>query len=142
MWLVIPWSCGIVLWGIFMARGQFVRPMLMLAAGAAVLTLSLPIFVARWGVYGAVAGSGLGLGVWALAFTLSLARTGELRFGHAILKPGGASISAVCVYLALTPVNKTLAIASAIFTLMASATLTRGLTLKELSVFRNLIGHR
>jgi O-antigen/teichoic acid export membrane protein len=142
MWLLIPWTCGTAIWRVFLAKGRFFLPILCGSAGALVLTSTLPMCVSSMDTAGALFATGAGMAVWAISLVWFLARSEDLDFRQAILRPCAAILPALGVFFVLKPITVWLALPASWVAILGGTLFFGVLTPKERSNLIGLLGWR
>jgi O-antigen/teichoic acid export membrane protein len=121
LWLLVPWSWGHTVWRVLLARDQTLASTVCAMGGALVLSLTLPFFVSRFGVSGALLAAGAGIGVWSMSLLALLSQADGLDVVHGICRPGAVALVALGLFVLLKPWQVWLAFPIAILTLLGGS---------------------
>ncbi|MBW2364796.1 MAG: oligosaccharide flippase family protein [Deltaproteobacteria bacterium] len=105
LWLLIPGICDIVIWNVYMARGQYVLPMISAALGAIIFTALFPWIVSIAGPAGAVISAGIGMSFSTLVLIVSFAKSDALNLRRILLHPFAVVFLALGLYFTLHLMN-------------------------------------
>ena len=105
LWLLLPLAAATALNPLLMVRESYLVAGLSALAGAAAMTLAVPILTANMGPLGALAGAGTGLGLWALCLLALAARHKQVTIGLAIVRPSIAVVIALLAYISMQSVG-------------------------------------
>ncbi len=141
MWLLIPFTCANTLMNVYLARNQFLFPILCTGAGALTMSFTMPWLVTTMGSPGAVLAIGIGMGFWALSLVLLLARSGDLDVRQAVFRPLAVVLFSLVIFFAMKPVNDWLAMLTSWASLLGGTLLFGVLTKDERSLLAS-IKHR
>lgn len=112
MWLLIPFTCGMAISGVYLARGQFFLPAICAGLGALAFSCVFPWLVSTMNTLGAIIATGIGMGVQALSLIWILARSGDLNVRRTVFRPIIVIIFCLGVFFVLKPVSGLLAMLS------------------------------
>jgi O-antigen/teichoic acid export membrane protein len=138
MWLSIPFSCATTINRVYWARGEYFLPMVCSGVGASVFTLCMPLLVANMSAVGALLATGAGMGVWALSLIWVLARTGDLDFRQALLRPLAIIFFSLGVFLAFKMLSSWLALLASWIALFFTTLQFGGITDHEKQLLSSL----
>lgn len=99
LWLLLPLTAATALNPLLMVRECYIAAGLSALAGAAAMTLAVPIFTTDMGPLGALAGAGGGLSVWAVCLLGLVARRKGVTVGLAIVRPSIVTALALLAYV-------------------------------------------
>lgn len=128
LWLLIPFSCATTINKVFFARGQFLLPTVCAAVGALAMTLIMPGLVTAMNTSGVLLATGTGIAVWASSLIWVLARSGDLNFLQAILRPLAIVLFSLGVFLVLESTSPWLALLASLLGLFAATLKFGGIT--------------
>jgi O-antigen/teichoic acid export membrane protein len=135
LWLMIPWSAGLSLMRVLMARKLDFQALFCATAGAAIFSLTISEAVLRYDVLGAIWSAGIGmiLTTMGLIFVLRVHPAMDLRVS--LIKPGLTVLTAIGVFYALHVFGPVLSLLGAFVVLAAGCYLRACLTPQDVVWF-------
>lgn len=101
LWLLLPLTAATALNPLLMVRESYGAAALAALAGAAAMTISVPLLAMPMGPLGAISGAIAGAGLWAVCLLVLVAQGDSVAIHLAILRPAIALTLAVFAYLAM-----------------------------------------
>jgi len=138
LWLLIPLMWSSALLPVLFARGRAWPAAAWAAAGALVMSVSLPALASSHGAPGAVLAAGIGLAVGAVGLVVVLAKDGDLALARTILRPALAVVGALGCYLALEATGVWVAFAASLAVLFIATVALGVVSREEWSSMRDL----
>jgi len=105
LWLLIPSICGFAIGNVYMARGQYILPMISAAFGTIIFTAIFPWAVGKAGSAGAVISAGIGMSCSTLVLIVVFAKSDVLNLRRILLYPLTAILLVLGFYFALDSMN-------------------------------------
>lgn len=142
LWLLIPAAWTSALAHPLFAQGRVWAQVASSAAGAIMLTASMPVLATRFGARGALVATGLGFVTSAACLLLFFLRTNSINLGQALLRPLVSVALSLGTYLALRPAGPVLALSTALVVLAGGTLLLRVFSPEERSALGMLLIRR
>jgi len=99
LWLLLPLTAATALNPLLMVRERYGAAGVSALLGAGVMSVAVFVLAPNMGPAGAIAGAGVGLGVWALSLLGVIGRHEGIALGLAVVRPGIVAAMALFTYL-------------------------------------------
>jgi len=139
-WCLVPYAVAAPLSAIAIARGHFYIPALAHLGGVLILSVSLPLLVTRWGIWGGVTAVFLGMLIPAVIFLYYAFHHNWLEFRKTVLTPSVVVILSILVYLLTATISEWLALLSGLSALVAGTVIFRVVTTADLDMAGMVFG--
>jgi O-antigen/teichoic acid export membrane protein len=139
LFLLIPWTLGNTVGGIYLAKGKVFLTTSVATLAAVVLTIIFPFLSAAMGPSGAILATAVAMFLWATTLVALFTLSDGFDFSRAVLRPGVSTLLALIAYHLLIHLQVYLAVGGSLLVLCISISVLKVFTNDDLCALKSLV---